>query len=900
MDPGGGFAGRPGQMQDLTNATKEINGAAAAAAGMAQLGLDYERGAAVGRYLILERIGQGGMGVVYKAHDPQLDRMVALKLLKVWKGEAQAAERLNREAQALARLAHPNVVAIYDAGVTDGVVFLAMELVEGKTLRQWSAARKRPWREVLSVLLAAGEGLTAAHRAGIVHRDFKPDNVIVGADGRVRVLDFGLARAADQPEAARAPLDDAALGDGDLSPSRGERSRLSTPVTLAGQVMGTPRYMALEQHLGQPANAKSDQFSFAVALYEALYGQRPFAGRDSKELQASLQRGPIPPPADAAVPARLWRALRPALSPRPEERYGALADLLQALAHDALARVRRWAPALAAAAILGGGLVVVRGGARVAAPPQPCTAGAKRIAEVWNGERRSVITRAFAGTGLIYADAAAHGASDRLDAYARDWATIHRETCEATRVRGEQSEALLDLRMRCLDERREQLSVLVDVLSAADATVVGRAVPAAQSLPPLAACSDAEALEAKTPLPKDPAVRARIEVVRDVLARARAQFLAGRYREAMTLVAPVVDEADQLGYAPLEAEVQVLHGGLLDRAERYEDARRAYWQAIAAADSGRVDDVRAEAELQLMWIIGERLGHYDEAREWATQARGVIARLRRPAGPQAKYHRVLGVLAYRQGRYSEALDEAAAALVLAREAFGEAHSYVATCENDLAIAHHLLGHQRQAEEHGARALAIWVELFGDEHPDVAVAHENLGEIELAQGRRSEAAAHYERAAVIFERLGSPMRGHALIGLGESYESMGRSGEAETVFAEAARALEGDPRGQAGALLGLGRMFLLRRDFAGAVPLLERALAARGGEGDPFERAEVELELARALLGTGRDPARVRKLGREARAAFVAAGPRGTARIGEVDALLAEVAESQRLSRAAIR
>ncbi|HET9988068.1 MAG TPA: serine/threonine-protein kinase, partial [Kofleriaceae bacterium] len=242
------------------------------------------RGTLVGRYVVLDVLGEGGMGVVYSAFDPELDRKVAIKLLQTRESGStpstkQGGEQkawLVREAQALARLSHPNVVAVYDVGtLNEDQVFVAMELVEGVTLREWLKAEARPWREVLPVLVAAGAGLAAAHEAGLVHRDFKPDNVLVARDGRPRVMDFGLARL------RRASThDDAQPKDtSDVAPSAGAietRSPLSEQLTIAGAMLGTPAYMAPELYNGATADARSDQFAFAVTLFEALFRARPY------------------------------------------------------------------------------------------------------------------------------------------------------------------------------------------------------------------------------------------------------------------------------------------------------------------------------------------------------------------------------------------------------------------------------------------------------------------------------------------------------------------------------------------------------------------------------------------------------------------------------------------------
>jgi serine/threonine protein kinase len=219
-----------------------------------------EGGAHIGRYVILHRHGTGGMGHVYAAYDPELDRKVALKLVrpryaskKNRKGTSQAHARMMREAQALARLSHPNVVAIHDVGLYEGQLFLAMDFVEGQTLDRWVTARKRTWQEVVGVYLQAGHGLAGAHAAGLVHRDFKPQNAIVGGDGRVRVLDFGLAHRQNTDESSRS-----------LDSSPVMRRAIAAPLTVDGAVVGTPAYMAPEQHLRKSTDARTDQFAFCM------------------------------------------------------------------------------------------------------------------------------------------------------------------------------------------------------------------------------------------------------------------------------------------------------------------------------------------------------------------------------------------------------------------------------------------------------------------------------------------------------------------------------------------------------------------------------------------------------------------------------------------------------------
>ncbi len=308
---------------------------------------DLPRGTTIGRYLLIERLGAGGMGVVYLAYDPEIDRRIAIKLIRTDRGDPRQAEerqqRLLREARAMARPQHPEVIAVHDAGTALGQVFIAMEYVDGSTLRQWLAAAPRSWREVLSLFVRVGRGLSAAHSAGLVHRDFKPDNVLVGKDGRVRVTDFGLARlVASEPAAV---------------PSSGDATTLdSSPpldkLTRSGQFLGSPAYAAPEQMEGATADARADVFSFCCALYEGLYGERPFAGRTLYELRAAIdQRRIAPAPKGARVPAWLRQTVLRGLARDPGDRWPSMEALLSALGKDRQRLIRT--------ALLGLALLVV-------------------------------------------------------------------------------------------------------------------------------------------------------------------------------------------------------------------------------------------------------------------------------------------------------------------------------------------------------------------------------------------------------------------------------------------------------------------------------------------------------------------------------------------------------------
>ncbi len=286
----------------------------------------------VGRYEILAPIGAGGMGVVYAAHDPQLERKVALKMLRPsglpGVSPQQLRARILREGRAMARLSHPNVLAVHDVGEFQDHVFVAMELAEGGTVASWLRERPRSWREVLDVFLAAGRGLAAAHAQGLVHRDFKPENILFGGDGRVRVTDFGVAQLTAVPGSELLTAGTPEAGGPTLS-------------LTSSALVGSPAYMAPEQMRGEHADVRADIFSFCVSLYEALYGERPFAGETVADLQRAVSESEFRrPPGGTRVPAWIRRALLRGLRAEPEERPQTMEALLASLSRPR----RRWAP----------------------------------------------------------------------------------------------------------------------------------------------------------------------------------------------------------------------------------------------------------------------------------------------------------------------------------------------------------------------------------------------------------------------------------------------------------------------------------------------------------------------------------------------------------------------------
>jgi predicted Ser/Thr protein kinase len=310
---------------------------------------DIRHGTKIGRFVVVGELGKGGMGVVYAAHDRELDRQVALKVMRSAAATQEERMRMLREGQAMARITHPNVITVYEVGVEGELVFLAQELLDAGTLGEWLEEAPRSEAEIIEKFIAAGRGLAAAHAAGLVHRDFKPHNVLLGNDGRVRVADFGLARALG-PEG-----DESAAATRANGPRVDEATSPMSPLTRTGRVMGTPMFMAPEQHEGQPADERSDQFAFSVALYHALYGEYPFAGKTAVALADAVLAGRVQkPPRGHRVPARLRRILLRGLSTKREHRYPSMNAILDELAAPPRRPFRKLVVAIAA-----GGLVAV-------------------------------------------------------------------------------------------------------------------------------------------------------------------------------------------------------------------------------------------------------------------------------------------------------------------------------------------------------------------------------------------------------------------------------------------------------------------------------------------------------------------------------------------------------------
>ncbi|MFN0248382.1 MAG: protein kinase domain-containing protein [Kofleriaceae bacterium] len=687
-----------------------------------------ERGAAVGRYIIIELLGEGGMGVVYRAYDPELDRRVAIKLLQAKKKMTGDQAWLLREAQAMAKLSHPNVIAVHDVGVFENRVFVAMELVTGVTLRSWLRAQ-RPWREVLRTMRAAGAGLAAAHAAGLIHRDFKPDNVLVGDDGRVRVGDFGLARRQDEIE----PASD---GDADVA----VRSPLSAGLTVAGTLVGTPAYMAPELTSGTPADARSDQFSFGVALYEALFRARPFAKDQPKDSKA-------PSPTTSDVPAAIQRVVMRAISPLPADRFSSMDELLAALVVDEAPRGRGVIIGSAIAVALGGAaMAAIYVSSRTTAPP-PCGGIARRLDQIWDGPTKQNVRTAFLATKQPYAETAFGAVERDLDRLATDWTSAALDNCEATRVRREQPEEIYLLRQMCLDQRLVELRSLSQMLRSADADVLSHSDQLSSALDPVDRCSNVAALLAPGLPPSEP--QAKVEDLRQALADSRVALAAARYAASAEISIKAASLAQEVRYAPFEAEARLTLCAANNGLSNTEQAAAACSESVWLGVASRRDDIVAQGAISAAAVLSQ--SRLAEAKWWMKLARSVLSRMGHDAVLEVRALEVDGLIAALSGDTAAAVVAHDKAIAAAERLYGRDNPRLWVDEEIVGATFARVGAYDKARPHLERAMALHEKTVGPDHPDIAVLLTTLGACYTAAGDDARARSAYERALAIRER-----------------------------------------------------------------------------------------------------------------------------------------------------
>ena len=739
-------------------------------------------GQTVGRYVVLERVGAGGMGTVYAAYDPELDRKVALKILRARRSAVV-------EARALAKITHPNVLHVYEAGSVGELVFVAMELVTGTTLAEWSR-EPRSQREILAALLAAGRGLAAVHAAGIVHRDFKPHNVLVSHEGHVFVSDFGLA----------------------LLPADEHRG-----------AAGTPFYMAPELASGR-VDARSDQFSFGVVAWEALYGARPSAAKTRPS---------------RAVPKEIYAALCRALDDDPARRFPSMDALLAAL--DVRRRLRAQLGIGAALACGVAAVVAVAGHDQRAAT---CTGD--RLAGVWDAPVRARVSRAFAASGAT-ADALQR-IEKRVDAYAQRWATMRTDACTARDA--EPTAEVPRAREGCLDERGHELAALRDELVAADTGVVDGAARAVEALGSLDDCASPASLWPWRTRVGTPLERAETDKLEGELARVQVESATRGADKALPLLAPLAARIA----AATDPVLRYEGNRLLTRATFASPAAdRTALAALSAAEASGSTELVARA-----WTLRAQqaysISHFDEADDDLAHATNLLDGIKDHANARVQVEGAWVESLYDQYRLDDAQAHVAAFLALDAAAGGptdadSALAYfqsaaIAEARGEYADAQRLAGHYLDyiTELEGARSpraalalVVIAVALERQHHGPEALAAIARALASVDSGDPWLYATTVRQAARVIAELGD---------VGGARELLGR------VTARVAEGLQ-----PARSSIAAARIALVAGDDATAIDAAERATAGFAQGGNAAMTSIAKVVLGRALLARGDDDGR---------------------------------------------
>ncbi len=727
------------------------------------------KGDSIGRYVILRRLGVGGMGEVHLAYDPELDRKVALKLLRGSAGTVDPRGLL-REAQAMAQLRHPNVVTVHDVGEHHGRVYVAMEYVEGVTLGTWTQAERRGWREVLDKFAAAGRGLQAAHVEELVHRDFKPDNVMVSNAGQVAVMDFGLARpsrSASQPP----DVDVGALQDSLLNPA------------TEGRFAGTPAYMAPEQAMALDLTPAVDQFAFCVSVWECISGQRPFAGETIAQMLANIAERKVRPlPSGVRMPGWLRRVLVRGLEPQPYDRWPSMTALLAAL--DRGRRRWRWqAGAAGVAAVVVAGSAVWGWQRQHEAERREaiatCEAEGAAIDEIWNDEARDRLRSGLLDTGAPFAASSLDTLIPWLDDYRGAWSSGRAAACRHGSVERDWDEALLDRAHWCFEDRRLQLEATVDQIATLQTASARRAVRIASYLDPVDPCLDPNLLR-RLPVPPT-AMRDDIRAIRSTLSESDRLRHAGRYAEALDVARGARRTATALGWSPLLALARLIEGRCLSDAGQSASAEVALTTAYFEAHGAGSVEVAFRAARSLMVALA-RLHRYREAELWSHHADVLATELEDPKGlDAAERHHVLEGVHRGLGDYEAAARHGEQAVAIRTAALGAEHPITAASSRSLGRVYLLQDRLREGLERLERASIIWEQAVGPEHPYVAELASLRGHALFRQGYADRGLGLLRQGLAISERVqrpGHPQIAVGLAQLGEALLELGRIDEAE--------------------------------------------------------------------------------------------------------------------------
>ena len=690
----------------------------------------------LGRYKLLRVLGRGTYGTVFEARDTELQRRIAVKVLHSRRpGSTSSVRRLLSEARAMALVNHPNVVDIFDASATDGHVWIAMALVEGTTLQDWATdhplsgeARDKRLRELLE---GAGRGLAAAHATGLVHRDFKPANVLVGADGSVKVADFGLARAWRLVDWST-------------------EEQTTSDVGTAGPA-GTPRYMSPEQLRGETADAVSDQFNFAVAAWELLLGQHPFDHQDRATLLRAIEVGPNAPPSAAVTPTWYIAALQRALAFSPQGRFSSMESLLGALSP---ARATRHRTVAVAAIAVGVCLAATATWLSTETTRAQCSlAEAQREVDlVWSPNRRAQVHASLRAAELADGDRVIARVDDALDQHARRWAAERLAVCEEGWHGDKDTEVEFDAQVTCLQLNLETTNALLSRLSVVDPQLATRAVSVALSLTNPRQCRSVA-----PDLPETPASRE----LRSALSITVADQLVGRYREAAQQAESLAGDARRLGLPRQTAFALELAGSAwaeLGDERRFEFFADAYYIAAEFGD----DRARARLAVKLA-----RHNAYVQrtpvANTWIRHAEAALTR--QPSDPQRiALDHVRAILLRgeeRREKAVEALKRLLADIDRYRESNGgiidiDLQEVAWLASSGLASTLAAVGRHEEATAVTKSLRDTTIRELGSAHPHLVLLAMTEGRVAIARGQYDAAIGYLEEATVLAERAYGPI------------------------------------------------------------------------------------------------------------------------------------------------
>lgn len=832
----------------------------------------------LGRFVIEAVVGQGGMGVVYRARDPELDRVVALKVVAARAGRGR--DRLLAEARAMARVEHPSIVPVYDVGPAADGVYIAMPLVAGGTLAAWLATRRRPWREVLQRFVAAGRGLAAAHGAGLVHRDFKPQNVLLDDDGAVLVADFGLVAPAPDATADGAAAD--------------------APSSQVTTIAGTPAYMAPEQAAGQAVDARADQYSFCISLWEGLHGERPTQAATG---HASGEPGvPVVPADRRGAPGWLLAAITRGFAPARERRWPSMTALLDHLERRRR-RPRRRAMLMGGVAI--GLLVAAVIGTReqlTQDPARRCDAAATSLTAAWSPEVAERVDHALRATGSPIAVEIVERVVPALDRYAATWRSARISACEQARS-GRVRAAIVDHRALCLDRRLTELRARVATLLAADTRVVRDAVELVTTLPSVDDCMDDLEMGRLIPLPVDGVQRQTALEFERQLGELRLAAVRAPPSESLRRAKEIAAEAAQRGLEGVYT--RALYEQMRALTTSREPLAPLLRELIDVASRSGDDRVAAVAWIRLVQELAD-LGRFEEAMQLEPAARSAIARVggERDGALQVSLAMALGAVAGNTGELDRAtayFQDALAAATNPIERIGALRNlgYGTMVKGNHDEARRMLdegvrlaaevfgrGHPRYADLLGYRAslyslglepddrgrairdleaaLAIQVQHFGEQNAYTADTLRQLAFTEIERRNWDVAERHVRRSLAILETIEEPLsRPAALLSLAEivlNKEGLERARpHFDRALADAAAVFGKESIDYTAAAMSLGRALVEARACRAARPLVEHVARTRAGEGGPDEALAAFL-LGRCELLDGRRDAGLDRMG----------------------------------------